>query len=297
MSNKTILFGGSGFLGPVILEKYPEIISVGRTAPPNYIQNKHINITTLDNLEILDDLDFEKVIFLIGSSNHHFLNDTNLEGINLNVIPLKKTMDYLSKRKLKKFICFTTILLYGDKLHIKPVDEKKEILPYQNEYIFSKYLSEKIVQFYSKNIPSIILRCSNIYGPTKLIRPDIIPTLIQNCLTSNDISVWNKSPERDFIFLEDAADAVVKLLNSDFSGTLNFGTGMSSSIDEICNILEYCSGKKIKNLDLKVTGPQKFICDIKLMNSVIDWSPKYSIKQGIIKTYNRMEEWSSECMW
>ena len=72
---------------------------------------------------------------------------------------------------------------------------------------------------------------------------------------------------------------------------------MSSSIDEICNILEYCSGKKIKNLDLKVTGPQKFICDIKLMNSVIDWSPQYSIKQGIIKTYNRMEEWSNECMW
>ena len=29
--NQTILFGGSGFLGPIILEKYPHIISVGRS--------------------------------------------------------------------------------------------------------------------------------------------------------------------------------------------------------------------------------------------------------------------------
>jgi UDP-glucuronate decarboxylase len=297
MQNKTILFGGSGFLGPVILEKYPELISVGRTPPPNYVQNQHVNIDSLDDLKVLDDLDFENVIFLVGSSNHHFLNQTILEGINLNVIPLKKIMDYLSKRTIKKFICFTTILLYGDETHQREVDEKKIILPYQNEYIFSKYLSEKIVKFYSKNVPSIILRCSNIYGPTKLVRPDIVPTLIQKCLTSSDISVWNTAPQRDFIFLEDAADAVIKLLNSDFTGTLNFGTGISSSIKEICDVLEMCSGKKIKNLNLKVSGPQKFTCDIKLMKSVIDWNPKYSIKQGIIKTYKRMEEWLPECDW
>ena len=35
--SKTILFGGSGTLGPVILNKNPEIISVGRTKPPEDI--------------------------------------------------------------------------------------------------------------------------------------------------------------------------------------------------------------------------------------------------------------------
>ena len=124
-----------------------------------------------------------------------------------------------------------------------------------------------------------------------------MPTLIQKCLTSSDISVWNKAPERDFIFLEDAADAIIKLLNSDFTGTLNFGTGSSSSIQEICDILEFCKKKKIKNLNLKVSGPQKFVCDINLMKSIIDWKPTYSIKEGIIKTYKRMEKWLPECKW
>ena len=33
-------------------------------------------------------------------------------GIDFNVYPTQKILNYLKKRKIKKFICFTTILLY-----------------------------------------------------------------------------------------------------------------------------------------------------------------------------------------
>ena len=56
--SKTILFGGSGFFGPVILKKDLSIISVGRTKPPKELTNKHIHLENLDNLEILDDLEY-----------------------------------------------------------------------------------------------------------------------------------------------------------------------------------------------------------------------------------------------
>ena len=49
--SKTILFGGSGFLGPVILKKNPDIISIGRTKPPLEIKNEHIHLKSLDNLQ------------------------------------------------------------------------------------------------------------------------------------------------------------------------------------------------------------------------------------------------------
>ena len=112
---KTILFWGSGFFGPVILKKNPEIISVGRSKPPKDIVNNHINFESLDNLKFLDNIDFNKVIFLIGSSNHHEINNTITMGLDFNVYPLKKILTYLSKRKIKKFICFTTVLLYDEK--------------------------------------------------------------------------------------------------------------------------------------------------------------------------------------
>ena len=110
--SKTLLFGGSGFFGPVILSKDPNIISVGRKIPPEECKNKHIHIDNLNELNKLDNIDFDKVIFLIGSSNHHEINLKTDMGIDLNVYPLNKALSYFSKRKLKKFICFTTILLY-----------------------------------------------------------------------------------------------------------------------------------------------------------------------------------------
>ena len=111
----TILFGGSGFFGPIILKKYPKIISIGRTKPPKELKNKHIQIKNLDNLKKLDSINFDKVIFLIGSSNHHEINLSTNMGIDLNVYPLNQALSYFVERKIKKFICFTTILLYDQK--------------------------------------------------------------------------------------------------------------------------------------------------------------------------------------
>ena len=147
MSN-TLLFGGSGFFGPVILSKDETIISVGRNKPPKECKNKHIQMDDLNQMHKLDNVEFDKVIFLIGSSNHHEINQKNNMGIDLNVYPLNIALSYLSKRNLKKFICFTTILLYNQKKFQIPVDESQEINPYVNKYVFSKWIDEHYF-FYS----------------------------------------------------------------------------------------------------------------------------------------------------
>ena len=290
---KTVLFGGSGFLGPVILEKYPEITSIGRTPPPSYITNDHIQIDTLDDLSVLDNVEIDNVIFLIGNSNHHFLNSQVIAGIDYNVYPLKKALDYFSKRKINKFVCFTTILLYDTFSSTESISEDHPTNPYLNEYVFSKHLSEEIVEYYSDTVPSIIVRCSNIYGPTKLVRPDLIPTLIQDVVNKDKVSVWSKKPQRDFIYLEDAADAVMSLTRTSYTGKVNLGTGKVTSVGEVCDILERLSGKKINNLDIEVSGPIHFCCDTSLLNKLTGWKPKYTIDQGLEKTYLRMKDWAS----
>ena len=82
--SRVVLFGGSGFFGPLILKKNKEIISIGRTPPPKEITNKHIHLNNLDDLSSLDNIDFDKVIFLIGSSNHHEINNKITMGIDLH---------------------------------------------------------------------------------------------------------------------------------------------------------------------------------------------------------------------
>ena len=98
------------------------------------------------------------------------------------------------------------------------MDERQEINPYVNKYIFSKFLSEQIVKFYKDLVPSIIVRLSNIYGYTKLNRPDLIPTIMQDVFEKEKVEIWSNKPKRDFIFTEDAADVVLKLLETDFTG-------------------------------------------------------------------------------
>lgn len=296
MASKTILFGGSGFLGPIILEKYPDIVSVGRTPPPDYIKNTHIPVD-IDHLEALDGIDFDTVIFLIGSSNHHEINTQPSMGLDFNVLPLKKALFYFQKRKIKKLICFTTILLYDVNKLTLPVDESQPINPYINDYVFSKYLSEEVVKFYEGKVPTIIIRFSNIYGPSKLIRPDVVPTLVQKCLSPNEVTVWSKKPVRDFMYLEDAADAIVRLLDTDYTGVVNMGTGKSVSIGEICDVLEKLSGKKIMDLEKEVSGPMNFRTDITKLKELTGWEPHYSMEEGLKKTYERMKGWADECKW
>ena len=169
------------------------------------------------------------------------------------------------------------------------VSEKDETNPYENNYIFSKHLLEEVVNFYKDKIPSIIVRLSNIYGYSKLKRPDLVPTLMQKILKKKKIYVWSDKPIRDFIFAEDAADAVVKLLNSRFTGVINVGSGKSNSVKKLIGIISKYSNTKIETLNKKVTGPYKFLTNINLLKKITRWEPKCSLKKGLYKTFNIMK--------
>ncbi len=291
MSN-VILFGGSGFFGPAILEKNSNIISVGRNRPPSDLKNKHIHIDSLDNLSELDSIEFDKVIFLVGSSNHDEINKKTTMGFDYNVYPLIKVLSYLENRNIKKFICFTSILLYDQNKIKLPVDEMQPINPYVNKYVLSKHLSEDIVEYYSKKVPSIVVRLSNIYGPTKLKRPDIIHTIMQNIFKDKEIRMWNSKPKRDFIFVEDAADAILHLINSNFTGKVNLGSGKMHEIKEITDIMENLSGKKITFDEKPVSGPMEFVADIDKIKKITGWKPKFSLEEGLKKTYEIMKKFN-----
>ena len=56
-------------------------------------------------------------------------------------------------------------------------------------------------------------------------------------LEKEKVEIWSNKPKRDFIFTEDAADAVLKILNTDFTGIINLGSGKMSSLKLISEII------------------------------------------------------------
>ena len=290
----TILFGGSGFLGPYILENYPDMISVGRTPPST--SNRHIQVDDLANLDALRDVAFDKVIFIIGNTDHYNLEKEHVprgesSAFDYHVTPLIQTLEQLKDRPIKKFINFSTILVYDDKKISLPVSERAPIDPYRNRYVLSKYLGEEACKFYQKWVPIITVRLSNLYGPTPLKRYDVIHLLVHQLLDQGKGQVWSTKPERDFIYVEDAAHAIVKLLETDYTGLLNLGTGTMTSVQQIVEWLQELSGCSIADLNKPTEGPMKFRCDMTTIEKLIDWKPRYSTEEGVRRTYELMKSW------
>ena len=137
---------------------------------------------------------------------------------------------------------------------------------------------------------SIIVRLSNIYGYTRLRRPDLVPTIMQDVFNKDVVKIWSNKPKRDFIFTEDAADAVLRIINTNFTGIINLGAGKMVSLAKICEIVEGFSNKKIISEDKKVSGPMEFITDIQKIRLLTGWSPKFDIFNGLKKTYEIMKK-------
>jgi nucleoside-diphosphate-sugar epimerase len=288
--SQTLLIGGTGFLGPIFLKKDPSIIAAGRSPLPSYLSNKNIYLPDLDSLHLLDSVDFDRVIFLVGSSDHHILNSHPTLAIEKNVIPLQKILSYLRTRKIKKFVAFTTMLQYDSQKMRLPVDENQPINNRVNNYVFSKCLAEQVTEYHAEHVPYINIRISNVYGPTHLRRPDIVPTLMWKVIERQEATVWNKSPKRDFIFAEDAAEAVLSLMHTDYVGPVNVGSGISSSVKEVTDIISKISHQEIGEEGIKVWGHMEFCQDISLLQKLTGWKPAHSLQIGLEVTYQEMKK-------
>jgi nucleoside-diphosphate-sugar epimerase len=290
----TILFGGSGFMGPYILRKRPAMVSVGRTPPPT--GNRHVQVDSLGDLRALRDLAFDKVVYIIGNTDHHALERETLPpeeptAFDYHLVPFVQTMEQIKDRPIRKLMHFSTILIYDEKRLTLPVSEDAPIDPYKNRYVFSKHLAEEACRFYSRWVPIINVRMSNLYGPIPLERYDLIHVLIRQLLREGRGEVWSARPERDFIHVEDAAEAVVRLLETDYEGTLNLGTGTMTSVGRIVTLLEELSGCPVSVLDVPVQGPMQFRVDTTLVHRLTGWSPAISVAEGVRDTYEKMSAW------
>ena len=284
----TILFGGSGLLGPYILESYPDMISVGRSPCPN--KNRHIHVDSLDDLSALDDVEFDRVIYIIGHTDHYLMEKEDVSrdepsAFDYHTVPLFRVMEQIKHRDIKKFIHFSSVLIYDEKKLTLPINENSPIDPYKNRYVMSKYLGEELCKFYRNWMPVINCRMSNLYGPTPLERFDLIHRLTHKLLDEGKAEIWSDKPSRDFIYTEDAAHAIVDLIHSDYDGTVVLGSGEMTSVRRVIDIMSEVSGCPITSLDKEVTGPNAFLTDLTTLQKYTDWVPRISIEEGIRRTF------------
>jgi nucleoside-diphosphate-sugar epimerase len=86
----------------------------------------------------------------------------------------------------------------------------------------------------------------------------------------------------------------LKLLDINYTGVINLGTGEMNEIKMITSIIKELSGKEIRSLDKPVSGPMELIVNTALTKKLINWSPKFTLKEGLTKTYEIMKNYSKK---
>jgi UDP-glucuronate decarboxylase len=125
----------------------------------------------------------------------------------------------------------------------------------------------------------------------------LVPATIRALLNNIKIEHDNGEQFRDFLYVEDVADAIVTTLEfPSVTGLLNVGSGQQRTIKEVLNFISIYLNKidMIKyNLETKETNPY-IVANTERLNKIVGWYPKYTFEMGLAKTIEWIKENNKE---
>jgi len=174
---------------------------------------------------------------------------------------------------------------YGQPKYL-PIDEEHE-LESVNPYGLSKVAADSIVRFYAKNydLNANVLRLFNTYGPSQqgtLLIPEIVAQILDPQTT--EIVVKDLTPKRDYIYITDVIEAIMRISMHGKGEAFNLGYGQSHSVEEILVELIRLSGRSISYRSETVTRRNEIpdvVSNIDKLKKFTNWSPEVDLSTGL----------------
>ena len=171
--------------------------------------------------------------------------------------------------------------------------------PTNEPYAIAKIAGIKLCEAYNRQYGRqyVSVMPTNLYGPNDnydLQNAHMLPALIRKAHEAKvrgdlELVVWGTgSPRREFLYVDDLADACVHLLEQGYSGPLvNIGTGEDVTIKELAETVMETVGftGRIKFDGSKPDGTPRKLLDVTRL-SKLGWNAKTSLPQGLAKSYS-----------
>jgi len=268
---KIAVTGADGFIG----KKLCQTLKDRKYEVIEYTLN---NFDIRKEVEIPGDID---VLFHLAAVSKPYLSKQNpAETFRTNVLGTLNLLEAVRKSNVKKIIFASSILVYKNLTKTKETD-----LAYYNgvyPYGLEKIIGEEYIKIYSQlyGIDYTLLRISGVYGPGMYKNP--IFDLIHGFLNNNVRLYINKNSVYNFVYIDDAVDALIKSLKWK-NDIINLSSDENIKIIDIYNFLSKTLKKRIDIKDsdflIKIIGNNK-----KIRKKL--WKEKYNLKKGLLKTYN-----------
>lgn len=321
---RIVVLGGGGFIGGHLakrLRKEGHFVRICDIKNHEYLPHGEIcdefilgDLRDPNVVSMVIDENVDEVYQLaadMGGAGYIFTgeNDANVMHnsalINLNVV------HECVKKKVGKVFYSSSACMYPEHNQLDPDNpncEESSAYPANpdSEYGWEKLFSERLFLAFNRNynLNVRIARFHNIFGPYgswnngKEKAPAAMCRKAAETEDEGEIEVWGSGNQtRSFLYVDECVEAVLKLMESDFTGPVNIGSEEKISINDLARMTIKLSGKniRIKNLDGEEfiekyghkcpVGVQGRSSDNKLYHEKIGWSVSEPLNIGLEKTF------------
>jgi nucleoside-diphosphate-sugar epimerase len=222
----------------------------------------------------------------------------NSGRITLNMI------DFAKNKEVKGFLFTSSACRYPEHIQMEGSINLKEEDAYpanpQDGYGWEKIMGEVLCRFYRENfgLNTKVSVFHNIYGERgtwdggKEKAPAALCRKVAKANDGDKIQVWGDGTQlRSFCHVDDAVEGLIRLMNSDIETPVNIGSDEEISIKDFTQMIIDISGKslEIEYVDGAI-GVNSRNSDNTKAEKELGFTPKISLKDGMIRTYQWIEE-------
>jgi len=316
-TNKTALVcGAGGFIGSHLAKrlkkegfwvrgvdlKYPEF---GTSAADDFVIGD-----LRDQIVVQKILDrpFDEVFQLaadMGGAGYIFTGEHDADVMH-NSAQINLNMAYYGvKVGIKKIFYSSSACIYPEYNQMDPDNPKcSEDSAYpaapDSEYGWEKLFSERLFLSYQRNygLDVNIARFHNIFGPDgtwtggREKAPAAMCRKVVETPDNGEIEMWGDGKQtRSFLYIDECLEGIRRLMDSEFTGPVNIGSEEMITINQLA---EMTMDIARKNLTIKhIPGPlgvRGRNSDNNLIGDKLGWKPSEPLKDGMVKTYNWIEQ-------
>ncbi len=221
--------------------------------------------------------------------------DTNVKG-TLNVLQAARELG------VRRVVHTSTSEVYGTARFV-PITEEHP-LQGQSPYSATKIAADQLAySFYASfDLPVLIARPFNTYGPRQSARA-VIPTIITQIANGNkQIKLGTVSPTRDFNFVKDTVAGFIAALESDkgCGEVINFGSNFEISVGDTAKLIAEALNADIEILTdearLRPTHSEveRLWADNSKARELFGWTPSYADREGFKRGLTETAEWFAD---
>ena len=182
--------------------------------------------------------------------------------------------------------------VYGEQKYF-PADEEHPTRPI-SPYGVAKLATENYLYYFYKTygLKYMSLRYGNIYGPRQdpYGEAGVVAIFSSKIIKGSSPIIYGDGFQtRDYVYVGDVVDVNIRAMESDFTGSLNVGTGKETTVVELFKILREVSGKSGVE---EVHGParegeqRRSQLSYGLAKKILGWQPGMSLEEGLKLTYH-----------